>query len=200
MYAQYCSVCAAQSVDTTFCISQYWRIWKTIPVSRWWSGSPPKFNHLFIGPLPTFPKISCKSIHKFLCKVANRQTDKQRWKHNLLGGGKNTFWCHVIRSVLVLLLATKPSILFHTRILLAYQFYPQTVLICSQNVELWASWQPAHHKARSTSHSSYSTTKIQRSVWSRYISINSQHITQAYYQLDQPDNIVVIFPTHPVIR
>jgi len=36
-------------------ISQYWRIWKTIPVSRWWSGSPPKFNELFIRPLPTFP-------------------------------------------------------------------------------------------------------------------------------------------------
>jgi len=27
---------------------------KTIPVSRRWSGLPPKFNHLFNGPLPTF--------------------------------------------------------------------------------------------------------------------------------------------------
>ena len=33
-----------------------WRIRKTIPVSRRWSGSPPKFNNLFVGPLPTFPK------------------------------------------------------------------------------------------------------------------------------------------------
>jgi len=39
-----------------------------------WSGSPPKFNDSFIGLLPTFPKISCKSIPKFLCKVAIRQT------------------------------------------------------------------------------------------------------------------------------
>jgi len=28
-------------------------------------------------------KISCKSIWKFLCKVANRQTNKQRRLHNL---------------------------------------------------------------------------------------------------------------------
>jgi len=35
-------------------------------------------------------KISRKSIQKFLCKVANtanKQTNKQRQKHNLLGGG-----------------------------------------------------------------------------------------------------------------
>ena len=32
-------------------------------------------------------KISCKSVWKFLRKAANRQTDKQRRKHNLLGGG-----------------------------------------------------------------------------------------------------------------
>jgi len=32
-------------------------------------------------------KISCKSVRTFLRKVANRQTDKQRRKHNLLGGG-----------------------------------------------------------------------------------------------------------------
>jgi len=35
-----------------------------------------------------FLKISCKSVRKFLRKVANRQTDKQRRKHHLLGGGK----------------------------------------------------------------------------------------------------------------
>ena len=52
------------------------------------SGSPPKFNHLFIGSLPTYLKISCKSVLKFLRKVANRQTDKQRRLHILLGRGK----------------------------------------------------------------------------------------------------------------
>jgi len=35
------------------------------------------FNHLFIGPLPTFPENSYKSVRKFLRKVANKQTDKQ---------------------------------------------------------------------------------------------------------------------------
>ena len=33
-------------------------------------------------------QISCKSVHKFLRKVANRQTNKQRWLYILLGGGK----------------------------------------------------------------------------------------------------------------
>ena len=32
-------------------------------------------------------KISCKSVLKFLCKCANRQTDRQRRLHILLGGG-----------------------------------------------------------------------------------------------------------------
>jgi len=36
------------------------------------------------------PKISCKSVQKFLHKVANRQTDKQRRLHILLGGGNQT--------------------------------------------------------------------------------------------------------------
>jgi len=40
----------------TFRISQQWRIRKTVPVSRRWSGSLPKFNHLFNGPLSTFPE------------------------------------------------------------------------------------------------------------------------------------------------
>jgi len=52
-----------------------------------------KLNHLFIGLLPTFLKISRKSVWKLLSKVANRETDrqtnKQRRKHNLLGEGKN---------------------------------------------------------------------------------------------------------------
>ena len=40
-----------------------------------WSGSPPKFNNLLIGHCQPSLKISCKSIWKFLRKVANRQTD-----------------------------------------------------------------------------------------------------------------------------
>ena len=37
-------------------------------------------------------KISCKSVHKFLRKVANRQTDKRRRLHILLGGGNNCYY------------------------------------------------------------------------------------------------------------
>ena len=44
---------------------------KTIPVSRWWFGSPPKFNYLFTGPLPF------------------AENYKQQRKHILIGGGKN---------------------------------------------------------------------------------------------------------------
>jgi len=42
--------------DTTFRISQQWRIQKTIPVSTRWYWSSPKFNLLFIGSLPTLSK------------------------------------------------------------------------------------------------------------------------------------------------
>jgi len=84
---------AAQSIDTTFRISLYWRIRKTIPVSRRWSRSPSKFSRLFTGPLRTFTVTSCKSVWKFLRKVANRQADRQtdqQWrKHYLLGGGNH---------------------------------------------------------------------------------------------------------------
>jgi len=48
---------AAQSVDTTFRISQQWRIRKQ---SLYPDGDPDrhqKFNQWFIGPLPTVPKI-----------------------------------------------------------------------------------------------------------------------------------------------
>jgi len=46
-----------------------------LPVSQYGYGSPPKFGHLFIGPLPTFPE-NFMQIHLevFLPKVANRQT------------------------------------------------------------------------------------------------------------------------------
>ena len=66
---------------------------KTIPVSRRWSGSPPEFNHLFTGPLTTFPE-NFMQIHVkvfFLRRVANRQTNKQRRKHVLFGGGDDSF-------------------------------------------------------------------------------------------------------------
>jgi len=70
-----------QSVNTTFRISQEWRIRKTIPASRRWSGSPPKFNRLFnsLVHCQHSLKISCKSIREVLHKVPNRdrQTDKQ---------------------------------------------------------------------------------------------------------------------------
>jgi len=42
------------------------------PYADPWSGSPPKFNRLSIG-----PKTSCKSVRKFLHKVANKQTNIQ---------------------------------------------------------------------------------------------------------------------------
>jgi len=44
------------------------------PYRDWWFGLPPKFNHLFIGPLPTFRENFMQSRSKFLCKVANRET------------------------------------------------------------------------------------------------------------------------------
>jgi len=67
-----------------------------LPVSRSGSGSPPKFNNLFIGPFPTFPENLMQIRSEvFLRKVANRQTNrqtdiqrnKQRRLHILLGSG-----------------------------------------------------------------------------------------------------------------
>jgi len=51
-----------------------WWIRKTIPVSRWWSGSPPKFNHYSLADCQLSLKISRECVWKFLRKVANRQT------------------------------------------------------------------------------------------------------------------------------
>jgi len=42
-----------------------------------WSGSPPKFNHLFIRPLPIFPENFMQIRLDVFPKVANRQTDTQ---------------------------------------------------------------------------------------------------------------------------
>jgi len=41
-------------------------------------------------------KISCKSVRKFLRKVANRQTDKHRRKHNIRGDVK--IWTQDVRA------------------------------------------------------------------------------------------------------
>jgi len=54
-----------------------------LPGSGSVSESPPKFNHLFIRPLTTFSE---NSVLKF---CSHRQTNQQRRKHNLLGGGNN---------------------------------------------------------------------------------------------------------------
>ena len=54
-------------------------------------GDPDRHQNLIICSLihcQPFLKISCKSVGTFSPKVANRQTDKQRRKQNLLGGGK----------------------------------------------------------------------------------------------------------------
>jgi len=47
-----------------------------------WPGVPLKFNHLFVGALPTFPENSCKSVWKFLCKIANKLTNRQTNRNN----------------------------------------------------------------------------------------------------------------------
>ena len=61
-------------------------------------GDPDRHQNLIACSLvhcQPFLKISCKSVWKFLRKVANRQTDKQtRRLHILLGGGnyRSSFW------------------------------------------------------------------------------------------------------------
>ena len=64
------------------------RIWIHIGIR-----DPDRHQNLIICSLAhrqPFLKISCKFVRKFLRKVANRQTDKQRRKHNLLGGGNKS--------------------------------------------------------------------------------------------------------------
>jgi len=62
---------------------------------RIWIHDPDRHQNLDICSLarcqPSL-KISCKSVHKFLRKVANRQTDKRRRLHILLGGGSNSYY------------------------------------------------------------------------------------------------------------
>jgi len=59
-----------------------WRTRITIPVSRRWSGSPLKFNHLFIGQLQTFRENFMQiRFEFFLLKIANRRANRQRRSH-----------------------------------------------------------------------------------------------------------------------
>jgi len=46
---------------------------------RIWTGSPPKSNRLFIGPLPTFPENFMQIRSEFFCAklLTDKQTDKQ---------------------------------------------------------------------------------------------------------------------------
>jgi len=48
-----------------------------IPVSRWWSNLPPKFNHLFISQLPTFPETFMQIRLEVFCPklLTNRKTN-----------------------------------------------------------------------------------------------------------------------------
>ena len=74
-----------------------------LPVLRYGSGSgsPPKFNHLFIGQLKTFAENFMQIRSNVLRKVANRQTNrqtnKQRRLHILLCGGNKNWYPSVFR-------------------------------------------------------------------------------------------------------
>jgi len=81
---------AAQLVDTTFCIPQYSD--ESGKQSLYPDGDPDRHQNLISCSLAHYQpslKILCKSVRKFLCKVTNGQTDKQRRLHNLLGGDNN---------------------------------------------------------------------------------------------------------------
>ena len=56
-----------------------------------WSGSPLKVSHWFTGSSPTLSqKFHANRFGSFRTKLlTEKQTDKQRRKHNLLGGGNN---------------------------------------------------------------------------------------------------------------
>ena len=78
-------------------ISQYCRILQNIPRSVCGGGWLPKFNHFFLIERCSSGKFSWKSDQQLSRKVANRQTNKQkeretdkcRVKHNLVGGGNS---------------------------------------------------------------------------------------------------------------
>ena len=52
-----------------------------------WSGSPPKFNHLFVGLLPTFPENFIEIRSEVFAQ--SKQTDKQQRLHILLRRGNH---------------------------------------------------------------------------------------------------------------
>ena len=62
--------------------------------ARRYSGSSPKCNHLFIGPLQTFhKKFSCNSIQKFFAKLLTDKKNKPTVCISLHpGGGNDTEW------------------------------------------------------------------------------------------------------------
>jgi len=75
------------SIRTTFRIGQWWRIWQTVPVSRWWSRSMPKFNHFVKWPIANLTwKFHANVFWSFCAKLL---TDKQWRLHILLGGGED---------------------------------------------------------------------------------------------------------------
>jgi len=55
-----------------------------IRVLWYWSGSPPKLNHLFTGHCQPSLKILCKSVWKFLHKVPNGQTNNDNYISSLV--------------------------------------------------------------------------------------------------------------------
>jgi len=61
-----------------------------------WTGSPAKFNHLFIDSLPIFPENFMQIRSEVFClklltnRQIDKQTNKQRRLHILLGGGNQS--------------------------------------------------------------------------------------------------------------
>jgi len=84
---------AAQSVDSTFRISQQWQFPENNP-----DGDLERHQNLIIFSMahcqPSL-KISCRSVREFLRKVANRQTDRQTDKQRR-GGGNKLNWMGIV--------------------------------------------------------------------------------------------------------
>jgi len=97
------------------------------------------FNHLFIGPLPTFPENFMQIRLKVVRKVVNSQTDKQtnttvqsneqRRLHSLLGGGNNAKCLSLPGDFIIMNPRVSPrakfcrrSLWLHRRIMVAFYF------------------------------------------------------------------------------
>jgi len=80
--------------------------------ARLTSYAPPKFNHLFTGQLPTFPEnFRWEVLHKVANRQTDRQTNKQRWLHILLGGVKRTYFVTLHRTQIKLQLNNEQQVL-----------------------------------------------------------------------------------------